>query len=718
MQDRKTIADNVYKLIINNDLAGVRQAIEKDPWLLEYRHGFDTTFLHDACWEDRADMAALLISLKADVNARSDVSTPLSQAIFKKASLKTIQILLDAKADVNYRGSYSGPLYWAHCNGQNDVVEALLKAGARARANEVFYSAVMNGEEKLVDILIDHQISVNSTDSEGQSLLTWAACNGSGEEHYRIAQKLLSLKADVNQKDDRGRTPLYWAVTKSSPDLAELYLNHGAKLDTHDYHGITPLMHAAEDGKLPVIQLLAARSSKADLEAKDVDNSTVLHFAAQNWDDDVCPYFIDKGLDCNAVNNKGNTPLHDACDHHKYKNIDALLKAGAKVAIENTDGKTPLDLLKERHSDYDKNFEQCEKTLEALEIKEKTARYIQNESTLKSLVEKFNEHIARCIVIIRSGEKEVVKTLDTALKLLIVGNMLQSQEIIEAALSYIRRLDKKEFLAISNSHFHEYPILVNLAININTMLEKYPQLTFEDVLPQVGLHYLYGNISDHLKKMEAVTEKLHDLTHLTWQFNGANYKSESCYDWHPGEPKHPSIYSNLVSKMLIARGLLSGQFSGVTSFSKDNDRWTCKVVDGDALLKLNSNDLKDEIEKASNLIANITGAPCNFLHIYPVKDASYYNVLEKIGCIKVEEFYAFNAQVIDFDLAKLQQLYDAKISMEEIWNRYKKADGSKPLFEQICKSNNSLLSKLFKTHHIDVLKTAAGREVSPKHPRV
>lgn len=792
-EPNKMLQDKVIDMVEKNNLEGVRSAIQENPWLLKSTHWFGTTLLHDACWNDLAEMTELLISLRADVNARTEEgSPPLSNAIFKKASLNTIQVLLDNKADLNYRGPYSGPLYWAHVNCGQDVVEALLKAGARYRGSEVFASAVMNGDERLIDILIDNHLPVDRQGEE-HPLLMWAACNSSDERHYRIAQKLLSIKADVNEKDIHGKTALYWAVSSrfvSKPlfDIAKLYLDNGAKLDTKDSYGVTPLLYAAEESELSMIKLLATTVTKADIEHVDYKARTVLHYAAMNWNKGVCQYFIDKGLDTNAKDREGMTPLHHACGRHKYENIQALLQAGAKAGIEDLSGKTPLDLLREHSYHDDPRYTKWEKTLEHLEIIQKSEHFTQNTSIRKSMPsdvafplsagadekifyknkslelpgqtirlksgnyavlvdkqplfekseyfkllfnqsgtrevdfsEKLNEHILRSIILIFRGIKNIVKSLDTAVALLIAGETIGSQEITQVAFEYIRQMDKKEFQKLKENS-KQHPIITNLVSNIEKMLEIHPFLRLDEVLPTMTNVYLYGDINNHIKTMITLSKKLEELTHLEWEFNGIHLKSASCYDWHPNEPKHPNRYSTAVANLLISRGILSGKNSGIEDSSGDWYRWNCQLLDGSALLKLDPIKLRDEIDEASDLIAKITGASCNFLHIYPVQSAIYYEVLAKIGCIKVKEYMAFNAQAIDYDLAKLHKLKDENISMEEIWSRYKKADHSQPLFEQICKQqdesmqveNNSSLSKVYnwsksllfqtKTDHLETKK--------------
>jgi ankyrin repeat protein len=208
--EKEKVEDAAHEMVEKNNLRGIQRAVEKNPWLLKTSRWGGKTLLHTACWENNATMVKHLIKLKADVNYGWYDGPPISTAIFKKASLKTINVLLQNKADLNYGGTDSGPLYWANINCSHDVVEALLKAGARRRGGEVLRSAISNGDEAYVDMLIANGISVNSKDNGDHTpVLSWAGGTGSDERHYRIAKKLLEQKADVNATDVYGQTPLF-----------------------------------------------------------------------------------------------------------------------------------------------------------------------------------------------------------------------------------------------------------------------------------------------------------------------------------------------------------------------------------------------------------------------------------------------------------------------------------------------------------------------------
>lgn len=51
---------------------------------------------------------------------------------------------------------------------------------------------------------------------------------------------------------------------------------------------------------------------------------------------------IKNGAEVDAVDKKGETPLHKAPSHHETKAMEVLLQNGANVNAVNNDGKTAL----------------------------------------------------------------------------------------------------------------------------------------------------------------------------------------------------------------------------------------------------------------------------------------------------------------------------------------------------------------------------------------
>jgi ankyrin repeat protein len=70
------------------------------------------------------------------------------------------------------------------------------------------------------------------------------------------ARLLLEKGADVESRDNEGRTPLGWAAEKGHEVVVKLLLERGAELEPRDNDGRTPLGWAARRGHEAVANLL------------------------------------------------------------------------------------------------------------------------------------------------------------------------------------------------------------------------------------------------------------------------------------------------------------------------------------------------------------------------------------------------------------------------------------------------------------------------------
>ncbi|MFL6543375.1 MAG: ankyrin repeat domain-containing protein, partial [Chthoniobacterales bacterium] len=88
----------------------------------------------------------------------------------------------------------------------------------------------------------------------------------------------LAQRADINDTDAEGRTPLMIAAAQADWPLVRRLIEAGARADVSDAStGLTPLMIAADHGQIDVVQILLARTHNAD--ALDRTGRTALHHA-------------------------------------------------------------------------------------------------------------------------------------------------------------------------------------------------------------------------------------------------------------------------------------------------------------------------------------------------------------------------------------------------------------------------------------------------------
>jgi len=104
--------------------------------------------------------------------------------------------------------------------------------------------------------------------------------------------------------------------------------------------GCTPLMEAAGNGHIEVVDLLVRRGAGLDLV--DAQGNTALMWAAMQGNDQVVQHLIAKGVSLNHQNQEGETALTYAMRNNHPSLARLLVEAGADVNLENKYGETAL----------------------------------------------------------------------------------------------------------------------------------------------------------------------------------------------------------------------------------------------------------------------------------------------------------------------------------------------------------------------------------------
>ncbi|MBC8133417.1 MAG: ankyrin repeat domain-containing protein [Deltaproteobacteria bacterium] len=112
--------------------------------------------------------------------------------------------------------------------------------------------------------------------------------------------------------------------------------------DTED--GRTPLFSAVLGGSLGLVGLLL--EAGADINARDHQGFSALHFAAQEDLPEMARLLIAKGADVNALDEDGSSILWRAIfsSRNRPDMIQLLMAAGAKPDVANKAGESARDL--------------------------------------------------------------------------------------------------------------------------------------------------------------------------------------------------------------------------------------------------------------------------------------------------------------------------------------------------------------------------------------
>ena len=219
------------------------------------------------------------------------------------------------------------------------------------------FDAVKDGQDQIVELLLQDGMDVNAIARDGQTALHLSAEYG----HEAVTQILLEHgakidlrmrpgKADKNGNCPGGRVPLHYAAINGHLGIINMLLDHGADASSQSINLRTPLQEAIAEDRTAAATLLIKR--RASLTACDHEDWTPLHYAAYKNNLDIVKALIASGADLEARtsdwNAKGKerwrrtTPLFLSVWNGQIGVVQALLSADANPRAHISDGATCL----------------------------------------------------------------------------------------------------------------------------------------------------------------------------------------------------------------------------------------------------------------------------------------------------------------------------------------------------------------------------------------
>ncbi|KAF8247085.1 ankyrin, partial [Wilcoxina mikolae CBS 423.85] len=108
---------------------------------------------------------------------------------------------------------------------------------------------------------------------------------------------LIEAGARVDERDDEGQTPLYWAVERGREDAVRMLIEKGGDINAMDACGMSPLSRACAQCCVHVntrmVKLLIENG--ATVESKDTDWMTALHHASREGHTEIVALLLKRG---------------------------------------------------------------------------------------------------------------------------------------------------------------------------------------------------------------------------------------------------------------------------------------------------------------------------------------------------------------------------------------------------------------------------------------
>ncbi|XP_023315734.1 ankyrin-3-like [Trichogramma pretiosum] len=296
---------------------------------------------------------------------------------------EVVEKFLELGQDPNCRTKKSGdtPLILALIWGHGRVAELLLRNGAHLHVADEDRSTPLHlicqkkydfDLVKLFFKIFDEQhqlVKVNARDNQGCTPLHYAVRRDC--RFKRTTELLLRRGANPIVADKDGSTPLHLicdlsfdsdeACRVDNDGLLELFFkicdeqHQLVEINARDKSGETPLHRAMERQLKKSIEILLRRGANPKLTGIGSGERTPLHLIcginSNKESAIILKLFFDlndeihQSVEVDALDDYGNTPLHNACSCHNFGLAEVLLRRGANPNLVNENGSLPLHLI-------------------------------------------------------------------------------------------------------------------------------------------------------------------------------------------------------------------------------------------------------------------------------------------------------------------------------------------------------------------------------------
>ncbi|MFP4497477.1 MAG: ankyrin repeat domain-containing protein [Vulcanimicrobiota bacterium] len=210
---------------------------------------------------------------------------------------------------------------------------------------EICQEAITGNLKKIKKIANQDSSAINIRDDNQKTPLHYAMSANS----FEVAGFLIDNGADINAKNEDGLAPLHLAVDFKRPEFVKNLIRKGADIDIKNNLGQSPLHYAQDKDFTEIINILKEKG--ADENIKDLDGTTPAQLAGMSkasqalrlYNLDELSELLDKNPQlAKAIDVKGERLIHIAVNQDILEAVTLLKEKGADLNSKDREGHTPL----------------------------------------------------------------------------------------------------------------------------------------------------------------------------------------------------------------------------------------------------------------------------------------------------------------------------------------------------------------------------------------
>ncbi|KAK2763147.1 hypothetical protein FQN54_009783 [Arachnomyces sp. PD_36] len=276
--------------------------------LIDEKDNMGLTAAHAAVNRGAEEVLRALIAAGANLDITSNENQSLLHCAILRKSRSAAETLLKAGIAIDMQDIHGRtPLQLAMDAGRSDLALLLVEYGADPfiedrRGSSSFRLALAWGNPLVLARFYDHKGFNSLSQYRRTRILHFASKDGEPEALRQYLHKLpVSLFDAESDALYNKKTPVHTSAIACRPELVQVLLSCGFKVDALDAEGNTPLLSACQAGRLQAAFPSHRRTS-------------------------MCEQLLGNGADMLARNYKGWTPLLVAQDHEDYPLLTLLLR--------------------------------------------------------------------------------------------------------------------------------------------------------------------------------------------------------------------------------------------------------------------------------------------------------------------------------------------------------------------------------------------------------